>query len=255
MIIPSPQTGLGDNFYIGDNTTWTNSFDLSGDVGTLTKVTTSLKALEVTGINKFGIERLPGQRDGEISWTAWFNPGTNAEHFALKQRPTNDVQVGYFRGTTVGNSGAGMNAKQITYNPKRGTDGSLSFDVQALANADGLEWGRQLTAGIRTDTTATNGTSFASGTGGATAFGFQAYVWLFALIGTNVVVSVQDSPDNSTFTSLATNFASMTTNGVQRIASANNANVNQYLRVITSGTFSSAQFAVLFMRNLATVAF
>lgn len=251
----NPQTGLGDALYVGDNTTYLNSFDLSGDIGSLSKVTTSLKPLEVTGINKSGIERLPGQRDGEIAFSAWFNPGVNQEHATFKLRPTNDVQVGYFRGTVLGNSGAAMLAKQITYNPKRGTDGSLTFDVQAQANAFGLEWGRQLTAGVRTDSAATTGTGVQSATAGSTGFGFQAYLWVFGVTGTSATFVLQDSPDNVTYSTLTGgSFGAFTAGGVGRLAQGAGT-VNQWTRVNTTGTFSNAQFAVLFMRNLSTMTF
>src|SRR5262249_40516075 len=227
---------------------------LSGDIGSLSKITTGLNPLPATGISSFAVERLPGERNGEIDFTAWFNPSANQAHSVLKLLPAGDIQVGYFRGTVLGNSGAGCVVNKIDYKGKRGADGSLSFDTNALSNGFGLEWGRQLTAGIRTDTTATNGTGIQSGSAASTAFGFQAYLWVFAFTGTSATIKIQDSPDNSVYTDLANgSFGTFTTGGVSRVAGTSAQTVNQWARIITTGTFSNAQFAALFMRNYATV--
>jgi hypothetical protein len=39
------------------------------------------------------------------------------------------------------------------------------------------------------------------------------------------------------------------------LAGANNATVRRYVRVSTTGTFSSATFTVMFVRNISLVAF
>lgn len=158
------QNGLGDQLLVG-------GYDLSGDTGAIDKVSGGKALLEVTAINKSAMERLGGIRDGSIEWTSFFNDATGAAHAALKARSTDDVQVMYQRGTTLGNPAASLIAKQINYDGTRGDDGSLTFKIEAQANGYGLEWGRQATAGVRTDTGATSGTAI-SFTGG------DAYVQL-----------------------------------------------------------------------------
>lgn len=160
----SKQSGLGDQLLVG-------GYDLSGDAGAIDSVGGGPSLLEVTAINKSAFERLGGIRDGRIEWTSFFNDATGAAHPVLKERPTTDVHVMYQRGTTLGSPAASLIAKQINYDGERGDDGSLTFTIEALANGYGLEWGEQLTAGLRTDTAATNGSSI-SFTGG------DAYVQL-----------------------------------------------------------------------------
>ena len=176
------QGGLGDNCYVG-------GFDLSGDIGSLSRIGGGPALKEVTGINKSAIERLGLLRDGEISFQSWFNPTTAASHDRLSNLPTTDTQVLYMRGTAVGSPGAALLAKQVNYDGNREADGSLSFAVQAVGNGYGLEWGHQLTAGLRTDTAATNGTSI--DTGAYPAFGAQAYLQVTAFTGTSVTVTIQ----------------------------------------------------------------
>jgi hypothetical protein len=52
-----------------------------------------------------------------------------------------------------------MVGKQVNYDGTRSNDGSLSFRVNAKANAYGIDWGQQLTTGKQTFTSTTNGTA------------------------------------------------------------------------------------------------
>jgi hypothetical protein len=241
-------SGLGDFCYV-------DGFDLSGDIGSLSKISGGNSPLVVTGINKSAYERIGGKRDGEIDFTAFHNTAAGQEHPVLSALPTTDRQVSYFHGAAIGAEAASCVAKQINYDPTRGDDGSLTFTVQALANANGLEWGLQLTPGIRTDATATNGTSLDQTTV-STVLGWQAYLHVFAMTGTSVTCTIQDSADNATFATLTgAGFTAATVPGAQRLQGASGATVRRYVRVATTGTFTNAQFAVVFIRNLTAVSF
>src|SRR3546814_6741489 len=93
-----------------------------------------------------------------------------------------------------------MVGKQIDYAPNRGDEGSRLFTVGIQANGFGLDWCRQLTAGKRTDTAATNGASI--DTLASAAFGFQAYLQVFSFTGTSVTVTLEDSADNVSFAAI-----------------------------------------------------
>lgn len=242
------QSGLGDNLYVA-------GFNVSGDIGSLGKIGGGYGTLDVTGIDKSGFERIGSVRDGSMEFNAFFNPALTKAHSVFKTLPTTDVNVNYFRGTTLGNAAAGLVAKQINYDGSRGNDGSFTFSIQAQANGFGIEWGRMLTAGIKTDTTATNGTGV-DHTTVSTALGWQAYLQVFAFTGTSATVTVQDSADNVTFANL-TGGAFTAATGVtsQRLAGGSTATVRRYVRAITTGTFSNAQFAVMFVRNETAVTF
>lgn len=134
-------SGLGDNFYIG-------GYDLSGNVGSLSKISGGPAVLDVTAINKFANERLGGLRSGEIDFSTFFDTAAGAEHVALSALPTTDVILTYCHGAVFGHQAACLVAKQIDYAGTRGADGSLTFDVAAQSDGFGLEWGQQLTAGL-----------------------------------------------------------------------------------------------------------
>jgi hypothetical protein len=236
-------SGLGDAFHL-------HGYDLSGDIGSIS-VSGGPAPLEVTGIDKSAYERIGGIRTGQMSWQAWFNKASNQAHPRLSSLPTTDVHCAYFRGTTLGNPAACMVAKQINYDGNRADDGAFTFAVEAQSNGYGVEWGRSLTAGVRTDTAATNGTSI--DTTASADFGAQAYLQAFAFSGTDVTVKIQDSADNSSFTDVAGLAFTQLTAGrtAERIAIANTATVRRYIRAVTvtTGGFTSLAFSVVIVKN------
>lgn len=150
-------SGLGSRFYFG-------GYDLSGDTQSVGKVGTGgMKTIDVTGIDKAAFERLLGEFDGQWSWTSFYNPD-NA-HIALSALPRTDVQGMFAVAPAVGADVACMVAKQIDYAPTRSNAGDLTMAVSAQSNGFGYEWGKLLTAGVRTDSEATDGATFDAGDG------------------------------------------------------------------------------------------
>ena len=240
------QGGMGDLFAV-------DGYDLSGDIGSLGNIHGGPAALEVTGIDKYAPERVGGERDGAIEFTSWFNDAANQAFPVLSARPTGDRIATYGRGRAIGAAAACLVCKQVNYDPNREQNGALSFTTSCQGNAYGLEWGEQLTAGYRTDTTATNGTALDYGST-STAFGGQAYLQFVSITGTSVTVKLQDSADNATFTDLSgAAFVAATARGAQRLAFTGT--VRRYVRAVTTGTFTNAVFQVTFMRNLTATAF
>jgi hypothetical protein len=242
------QSGLGDNLYVA-------GYDLSGDIGSLETISGRLALLEVTGIDKSAFERIGGEREGSLAYSAFFNDAAGQEHPRLSLLPTADQIATYCRGTTLGKPAACLVGKQLNYDGNRTQAGAFAFKVNAESNGFGLEWGNQLTAGKRTDGTATNGTSVDFAAAQAGAYGLQAYLHVFAFTGTSVTVKVQDSADNSAFADIPgaafTAAAGITS---ERIA-VSAVTVRRYLRVVTTGTFSNAVFAVTVVRNDTAVTF
>lgn len=242
-------SGLGDNLYVG-------GVDCSGDINSLNDVGGGPALLDFTAINASAMERQGGDLTGHLTAVAYFNP--TGAHPQLSSLPTSDVQVSYFCGTAIGNAAACITSKQIGYDGTRGDDGDFKFSVEVQSNAYGLSWCRQLTAGIRSDTTATNGTSFDFGTG-STTFGLQAYLHVFSFTGTSCTVKLQESSDNGAGDAFADvtggSFGAQTAAGASRIQTARGQTVERYLRVVTTGTFSQCSFAVAVQRNTVSTVF
>jgi hypothetical protein len=229
----SKQSGLGDNLYVA-------GYDVSGDIGSLTAIGGGPAALQVTGIDKSAVERIGGLRDGRLEFTSYFNPDTDRSHERFSTLPTADQIMSYIRGPGLGNQAACLNAKQINYDGSRADDGSFTFSVQGLANQFGLEWGTQLTDGKRTDSEATEGDSL-------------------DVTGTSATIKLQQSSDDGVSDTWADvtdgAFSSVTGVTSERIETARDQAVEQYLRVVTTGTFTNLVFAVVVMKNEVEVLF
>jgi hypothetical protein len=246
------QSGLGDNLYVG-------GYNLSGDIGMIDNVSCPRGTLPVTPISADAFERIYGRSDGQLEYTSFYNVDPGRSHAVHSALPRTSVMLTYARGTTLGAPAACLIAKQTNYDMSRGDDGSLTFKIQAVA-AEGysLEWGRQLTAGIRTDTAATLGGSIDDTA--ATALGLQAYLQVTALTGTDITIKLQESSDNGvgdawadvvggSFTQiLAAGFTPTT----QRIATSGALPVERYLRAVstTVGGVTSCSFSLVVVRNL-----
>lgn len=246
------QSGLGDRLFFG-------GYDIAADINAISNISTPRQTLPGTDITMSGMARLYGERDGSAEFTSYFNPSAGQAHDVLSVLPTTDVHTMYLRGTTRGNWGIGLVGKQVDYAPTRGDDGSLTITSSVQANAYGLDWGRQLTAGKQTDASAANSASVdlgSVGTAGTVAFGFQAYLQVFSLGSGTPTVKIQTSSDDGAgdaFSDLTDGtFGAVTAPSVSRIQSSSaTLSVERYVRVVTTGTFTNLVFAVVFTRNEA----
>ncbi len=236
----SKGSGLGDRLFV-------DGYDISGDIGAISNVGAPFSPLVMTDITQSAPERKAGKGDGTMTFQSWMNPDTARGFDVLSTLPTSKRYMSYFRGAAIGQPAASMYALQIGYDPNRGDDGSLAISTAAMAAAgQPLDWGRQLTAGKRTDTTATNGASHDNAA--ASTLGLVAYLHVFGITGTSVTVKLQQSSDNGVGDAWADvvggGFVAAAAIGAQRIETATNLAVERYLRVVTTGTFTSAIFAV-----------
>jgi hypothetical protein len=234
------QAGLGDNFYIAGN-------DLSGDISALDRIGGGPAAMDLTPINVSAHVRVGGQRDADWAFTSWFDNAAGHGVQTLETLPTTDVVASYFRGTTIGNAAAGISAKQVDYVPNRANNGDLTLKVSLKANGFGMNWGKMLTAGLRTDSSATTGAFFDDTAG--TNFGGCAYVQLNAFSGTSVTIDIQSATTSGgSYSTTGLTTAALTAKTAVRLAVANTVTINEFLKVVTTGTFSNAVFSVIFVR-------
>lgn len=235
--------GLSQQFFIG-------GYDLSGDVGAINSVSSPRGALEVTAINKAAKERLYGLTDGMLEFATWFNDAAGQEHLALRGLPTADRNVIWAFGGSIGSVAAMLIAKQINYDWVAGQDRSLAGRIACQGNGNGLEWGLLLTPGKVTHSGATNGAS--RDDAAATSNGIVGYIQCTAFTGTTVTVIIQESSDNGGADPWATklSFTAITAvNSAERVTATGT--VERYLRVSSSGTFTSAAIVVAYRRGTA----
>lgn len=238
-------SGLGAALYVA-------GVDLSGDTSALGSMAGGPNLLETTGINKSALERLGGLIDGTMNITTYWN--STGAHATYSTLPTSDVIACYLHSTTVGDPAVGVIGKQMNYDLTRGTDGSLTADVEILANGFGIEWGKTLTAGTATETGAGSGT--AVDFGGAQNLGLRAFLQVLDFTGTDATIAIQDSADGSTGWADVSAFTQVTAAPTsERIQSSITENVKRYLRynVTTTGGFSDLDFVVVAIQNTTAV--
>ncbi len=244
--------GMGDQFYI-------DGYDIGGDIQSLQRIGGGPNSpLGATDITQGAMARFGGQLYGGMGFTSYHNVAANQEHARLSTLPRTDVVATWGHGTTLGNASASCVAKQINYDPNRGQNGELLFSVDLESNAYGLTFGQMLTAGKRTDTAATNGTSVDLGTVSPGAFGLVMFVHVFAFTGTSVTIKIQESSDNGSGDAFA-DVVGATTGALSAIGAVRVQtgliNVERYLRVVTTGTFNPATFWVQATRFDTSVVF
>lgn len=234
------QTGLTDKFYI-------DGHDLSGNVAALSTASTKKATLETPVLEKAGMVRIAGHADSEIAFMTWFDDGTNLEHTALKGLPTSDVVVLYCRGDATDSPAAGLTAKQINYDGTKGSDKALSFNVQCLGQGVPLEWGVLLTDGLITQSSA--GSTSTKDDGASSSSGLSAYIQVVDINSGAPTVKIEDSTNGSSWSDLVS-FTAISDGAEPKAERVTvSGTVNRYLRVTCTGTFSNAQFVVMYRRG------
>lgn len=151
------QGGLGQRLLVG-------GYDLSGNVQALDGVHGGPALGDFTDITQSAHARQGLQRDGGGSVATLMDPAL--AHPVLAALPVTDEQVMYLLNPlAVGSPAACCIAKQIDYDQARAANGMLTQKTAFDSNGFGLEWGVALTVGVRSDTTATNGTALDQGGG------------------------------------------------------------------------------------------
>lgn len=238
---------MGAAFYLG-------GYDIGGDTQSFT-AGGGPALLDVTDITQSAHSRLGGLRNGTIDWVSYMDGAAGASHAALSALPTADVIATLLVGpVAVGCPALSQVAKQVNYDPTRATDGQLTFAVNTQSNGSAQEWGIALTAGKRTDTSATAGAFFDNTAGQSN--GAQAYLQVFSFAGTDATVTVTHCTTSGGSYSSLIAFAQVTTAPqAQRVTAAGT--VNEFLKVTTttSGGFSSLVFAVTISVNTTAVVF
>jgi hypothetical protein len=227
-----------------------NGYDLSGDVSSLTGIGSNQALLDVTTLDLAATARVAGLKDGSLSCAAFFDNAASKGHSVWTSLsgkiPTADQNVLVPLSTTIGEPALMIVSKQGTYYVDRPTGGPITCSVEYQAS-DGLspDFGFLLTGGKVTDSSGTTFTQVdgtAQSTGGA-----RAMIQAFALTSGSATVTIQDSPDNVTYGTLQA-FSTVTGSGITSEFIEISGTVERYVRLKTSGTFSTLVLCVAFIR-------
>tara|TARA_R110002153_G_scaffold103240_1_gene240281 strand:+ start:1203 stop:1937 length:735 start_codon:yes stop_codon:yes gene_type:complete len=240
----SKRSGLGNQLYVG-------GYDISGDVGALSNLSTPKGEQNVTGIDKSATERIQLLVDGDLSFDTFFNDATGKIHDALSTLPTTDRQGMFLVSTTRGEPAFAMNAKQINYDWTRGAEGSLSGTTQLLqADGNAPAWGESI-AMKETISSAGDITGYIDAA--QTTAGVVAYLQIFTLASGTPTITLQDSSDttdgdNGSWETIGT-FTINSARSAERLVVAGT--IEKALRIEASGTFSNLVVAAMVRRGTA----
>lgn len=228
---------------------WLDEYDLSGDTQQINSMSTAMGLLDVTAISASAMERVTGLGSGNVSFSVYFNDAAGAAHVALKPLPTTDTIVTFGQGPAVGDMGLSIIGKQVGYDPQRGADGSLTFNVDVQSNdaSHPMLFGKLGTPGIDAATGTENQASIDNGA--SSSNGLQAFLHVTAFDGTTATIRVEESSDDGSvdpFAAIAT-FSAVTGVGSEAIDVAGS--IEQYLRVSVSAfTGTSMSYGVMIAR-------
>ena len=225
--------------------------DISGDANALDGMGYTQETLDVTPLNTLAMKRITGRSDGSLSINCYFDAGTNLSHSTFTSNsgklPTANQIITAPLGSAVGSDFAGLIAKESDYNVSSGTGSAITANASFSATAGvGGEFGEMLTAFDDTHSSATDGTAIDNTS--STSDGGAGYAHFLSLSSGSVVIKIQESADNVTFTDLIT-FSTVGTSDVptaERLEMTGS--VARYIRVQSSGTFTNAVIAVGFAR-------
>lgn len=227
-------------------------FDLSGDTGSLSAISSSRNLQDITGLRNPALRRLGLVKDGHLDFSAFFDAVTGQSYPVLSALPGVSTLATWSTGSTVGMVTASLQALQATYDSIRGQDGSLVLNTSLMGDQTGLEWGQILTTGKQTIASAAVGTSV-DGTS-STSFGLAAYLHAISIGSGTATVAIQDSADNSSFANVTGGvFTNVTAATSQRIQTSTTGTVRRYVRVNVTNTFTNLVCFVTFTRFLVSV--
>ncbi len=196
---------------------------------------------------------LAGQADGNITLDGYLDDAAGSTHDALKTiaNATSKlvtIALGNNATPAIGDPTASMDCQQMEYtnNPDLTAQMAINAVFKNRGSTYGLEWGLLLA-----DATVTaNGNQASVDNGASSANGGVGYLHILALsAGDTITVLIEDSPNNSDWTTLITFTLDGTALDAERLTVAGT--VDQYVRVsyTVAGASISFPIAVAFKRN------
>lgn len=230
---------------------WIDGYALTSD-STNVEAGISYDEIEAGAYDSAGKSYLMGRGEGLISFSGFFNKDTAGSHNALKTlntAKTGGVAWGNNASPTIGDIAAGMPVNQFGYQVNSNLDGLIAAAAELKSTGTALEWGTLLANSQNVAATASlpsHDNAASSANGGA------AYLFITGVTASDSIeVKIEDSPDDSTWSDLATFTLDGSAVDAERIAISGT--IDRYTRVtatVTDGSGSPAfDFAVILCRS------
>lgn len=240
---------------------WVAGYDVGASTNSLSRISGGNTPIPMTDITQSAMAREGGLRSGGMDIVSYWNPSAGGSHDVYSPLPRTDAIATYVAYTpAIGTPCVSCIGKQLNYDGNRTQDGAYLLNVTVESNGYGTQWGYLATVGMRADASATAAasvTAFDQGSASPGAHGLVMFVHLKSLGSGSVTIKLQESSDNSgdayaDVTGATTGALSSAPDAV-RVATGS-IDVERYLKVVTTGTFTDAVFGVqVYRHRVATV--
>jgi len=232
---------------------WVDGYSLETKISNVGPLANTFDEIEVSGYNQ-DKNYLAGQGDGSIIVDGYLDQTDNSTHEAFSTIASGDnsqivtVALGNNALPAIGDPTASMHCQQFNYTSTTLRSGAIAFNAAMKAGPDLpiLEWGVLLA-----DTSITaDGSSTSVDGAAATTAGGSAYLHITGLsAGDTIVVTIEDSANDSTWATIGTFTIDGSAINGQRIAIAGT--IRRYVRATYDVTGAAVSFplAVALHRN------
>jgi hypothetical protein len=224
-----------------------DQFDMSADL-TQYNFGLSTQTVDVTTFSNADRVYLPGLNEGSISVQGVFNNATDRtdEELSALRGAETVISASPQSFAAIGDQAHMVNGFLDDYSPRSTVNDAVRFSSGVTASA-GAFLGVTIHHNNQESTTGTfasvdAGASYAPSTNGAAAF---LHVTQFD--GTNATVTIEDAATEPTYGSLVA-FTQVTAVGSEKVTVAGN--VERFVRINLTGTFTTITFVVTFARLL-----
>jgi len=226
---------------------YVEGYDLSGDANALSGMGYSSTLYETPTLDSSAMKRIIGPVDTTVTVNGWFDNATGQIHPVFTSNsgkiPTDDQLLLIPFGSAIGSVAMGLVSKEANYDVERPDSGAISVSSNFSANGTAAEYGKMLTAHKDSHASATSNDSednSASSSSGAVAF-----LQVFSVASGTPTFKIEHSANDSSWADLVSFTASPAVTA-ERVTVAGT--VNRYLRVTSTGTFTTCVFACAIQR-------
>jgi len=226
---------------------YVEGYDLSADANSLNAVGYTNSLLDIPTLDSAAMKRLIGLADTNLTVNGWFDNAAGQIQAVFTSNsgkiPTDDQLLLIPFGSAIGSVAMGLVSKEASYDVDRPDAGGISVTSAFSANGSAAEFGKMLTA--HKDTHGSAASNDSEDNSASSSSGAVAFLQVFSVASGTPTFKIEHSANDSSWSDLVSFTASPAVTA-ERVTVAGT--VNRYLRVTSTGTFTTCVFACAIQR-------